>query len=265
MTRTKFTFLLAALCCVQVTCAFALPGIQPDENTLTHLKKFRSDYVRSMLNQKPELITGYYAEDVRLMPEFQQTVMGKSNALSYLKAFSARFSVQQWDSEEVETLDLGSRIVELGLFTTRLTLKSTGQHYDLKGKYQQVWEKSENGALALITEAWNYNHQVEIAQQLKFAEVPAVQIAQQGHLPVNSPIRFELAALSRLMEMAFTQHDAKLMCQFYTDDAMFIYSYNPIYRGRKELDAFLEQHMQEMPIFESWTAAMTALMLWGIM
>jgi ketosteroid isomerase-like protein len=250
MTRIKFTFLLVALCCMQVTCAFARPGIQPDEKTMTHLKKFREDYVRSMLDQKPELIAGYYAEEVRLMPEFQQTVMGKSNALSYYKAFAARFTVQQWGREEVEILDLGSRIVELGLFTTRMTLKSTNQPYELKGKYQNVWEKSENGTLSLITEAWNYNHQVEIAQQLKFGEVPSVQIAHQAHLPVKNNISFELTALNRLMEMAFTHHDAKLMAQFYTEDAMFIYSYNPIYRGRKALDAFLDQHMQEMPIFE---------------
>jgi hypothetical protein len=31
---------------------------------------------------------------------------------------------------------------------------------------------------------------------------------------------------------------------------MFIYSFNPIQKGRKALDEFLETHVNEMPIFE---------------
>ncbi len=75
-------------------------------------------------------------------------------------------------------------------------------------------------------------------------------MAYQAHVPVNSTISFELAALNQLMETSFTQHDARLHAQFYADDSMFIYSYNPIYEGREALDAFFAQHMKEMPVFE---------------
>jgi ketosteroid isomerase-like protein len=228
----------------------ARPELQADEKTISYLNTFRADYIKSMKGQHPDKLQTYYAQNIRLMPDFQNTVMGKTHALTYHKAFSSRFSVGEYTREALETLDLGSQVVEVGMFTMLVTLKSSGKGYDLKGKYLNLWEKAENGKLTLITDAWNYNHQVEIAQQLKFEQVPAIQMAYQPHLPVNNAISFELAALSRLMEVAFTQHDARLMSQFYTDDASFIYSYNPIYKGRQQIDAFLEQHMKEMPIFE---------------
>jgi ketosteroid isomerase-like protein len=250
MISTKpLLLLLLALVCLPVTRTFARPGITPDARTMAHLAQFRADYAQSLQRKEPQLLAAYYAEDVRLMPEFQFTVMGKSNALAYQQAFTDRFDVQQTDRLPLETLDLGTRLAELGTFTTTLTAKRTGRQYTLRGKYQHLWEK-QDGKPVLVTEAWNYSHPVEIADQLKFTDVPAVQVAYQAHLPVNSNIRFELAALNRLMEDAFTQHDARIAAQFFTDDGAFIYSANPIYRGRKELDAFFEGHMREVPMFE---------------
>jgi ketosteroid isomerase-like protein len=250
MKQTKFIILFVAINCLPATYVFAQPKGNADEKSIAYLKKFRSDYTKSMLNKKSETIVSYYADGIRLMPEFQKTVMGKSNALSYHKAFSARFDIQEFSRDEIEILDLGSRVVELGMFTMKMKLKSTGKEYELKGKYQNIWEKSENGKLSLITEAWNYNHQVGIVEQLKFEGVPVVDVALQAHVPINSPISFELAALNRLMEITIMQHDSKIWSQFYTDDGMFIYSGNPIYEGRKSLDEFLEKHVNEMAVFE---------------
>ena len=250
MRQTKAIFLLSALVCMNVINAFTQPTVNADEKTAGYLKKFRSDYTKSILDRKPEMILGYYSENIRLMPEFQKTVMGKSNAMTYYKAFSGRFEIQEYSREELEIIDLGSRVVEFGMFSVKLKLKSTGKEHELKGKYENIWEKAADGKLSLITEAWNYNHQVTIAEHLIFAEVPTVNIALQAHLPVNSSISFELAAYNRLQEVVITQHDAKMWSQFYTDDHMLFYSNTPIYKGRKEIDAFLEEHVKHLPVFE---------------
>lgn len=250
MIRTKLLLLLAALLCLPAARTFARPGGSPDAQTVAHLAQFRDDYAQSLRHKKPGLLAAYYAQNVRLMPEFQHTVMGKKDALAYQEAFTGRFDVQQTDRAPLETLDLGTRVVELGTFTTTLTHRQTGRKYTLAGKYQNLWEKPAPGKLALVTEAWNYNHPVPFADLLRFGTVPAVQVAYQAHVPVNSNISFELAALNGLMEAAFTQHDANLSSRFFTDDAAFIYSSNPIYRGRQALDAFFVQHMREMPVFE---------------
>ena len=246
----KFICLLVALIYVNAINGFAQPNIKADEKSISYLKKFSSDYIKSMLDKKPEMILDYYADNIRLMPEFQKTVMKKSNALLYHKAFLSRFDILEYSRAEIEILDLGPQVVELGMFTMKMKLKSTGKEHELKGKYQNIWKRLENDKLTLITEAWNYNHATDITEHLKFEEVPAVQMAYQAHVPVNNNISFELAALCRLLEATITQHDARIWSQFYSDDATIAFSYNPIYQGRKAVDEFLEKHVSHMPVFE---------------
>ncbi|MEJ7644852.1 MAG: hypothetical protein WKF87_09670 [Chryseolinea sp.] len=76
------------------------------------------------------------------MPEFQKTIVGKDNALTYYKAFLERFDILKYEIDKIELLDIGSQLEELGMFTISLKLKSTGKEYELKGKYQNFWEKT---------------------------------------------------------------------------------------------------------------------------
>ncbi len=252
-TKTDRWLLLAALIAIFGALSGFAHGSTPralDTRNLGYLDKFRADCTKSILAENPEAILGYYAENVRLMPEYQKTVLGKTNASSYHKAFGHRFLVQEYSREKKEITDLGLRVVEIGFFTMKLALKSTGQKRELFGKYVDIWEKAENGELSLITEAWNYNHEVPFSDELRFAEVPAVHMALQGHLPITSDVSFELAALNKLLEAVVSQRDARTWARFFTDDGMFIYSHHPLYEGRKALDNFLESHAKELPIFE---------------
>lgn len=250
MKQTKLIFLLTALICGNLTYIFAQRNTKAEEETVTHLKKFRSDYIKSILEKKPEILQVYYTENIRLMVEFQKTVFGKSNVLMYHKAFSARLDTKSYDRKEFEILDLGSMVVEHGLFTMKVTSKSTGKEHELKGKYQNIWEKTESGKLSLITEGWNYDHQLDIGEQLRFEEVPVIDIALQPHVPINSHISFELAALNRLQEATISQHDAKIWSQFYADDGILFSQSHTLYEGRKAIDEYVEQHVKELPVFE---------------
>ena len=230
---------------------FCQSNVKAEDETGAYLQKFRSDYIRSILDKKPGMIQLYYADDIRFMPEFQKTIIGKANVLAYHNAFSTRFNIQSYNRTEIEVLDLGLRMVELGMFVMKIQLKATGKEYEVNGKYLNIWDKKENQDPVLITEAWNYNHSLEIEDQFRFEDVPEIDIALQSHVPINTNIRFELAALNRLMEATISQHDAKIWSQFYSDDGMFIYSRHPIYKGRKALDEFLEKHVRnDLPVFE---------------
>ena len=206
--------------------------------------------MRGLLKATPNLITDYYTDTVRLMPEFQKTIRGKSSAALYQRAFLERFSVQEYRREAVEIVDLGTQVMEIGSFALKMSLNGTEQSCELAGKYLNVWGKSAPGKLRLLTEAWNYNHPFKIEKQLRFDKVPSVDIARQAHLPTSNPIRFELAALNCLMETAVTQHDAHLWSAFYANDGAFLYSRHPMYRGRAALDGFFAAHVQELPVFE---------------
>lgn len=236
--------------CIAISNAFSQLDVKADEETIALLKKFRSEYVASLIQKKPALTQSYYSENIRLMPEFQKTIMGKNNALAYFKAFSERFDVYEFSREEKEILDLGSIVTELGMFRMKIRLKTTGKDHEVAGKYLDIWEKSNDNKLALMTEAWNYNHQLEIEGQLRFDEVSEVDVALQAHVPINSNISFELAGLNRLMEAAVSQHDAKIWSQFYADDGIFLYSRNRIYEGKTALSKFLDSHAKDLPVFE---------------
>jgi ketosteroid isomerase-like protein len=221
----------------------------PDANSLAYLKKFKGDYIKSMLDEKPEIIQSYFADDIRLMPEFQKTIKNKDNTSLYWKLFTDRFDTQELTRNEIEVLDIGTRIVEIGLFSIRMKLKSEDKYFELKGKYVDLWEKKDNKIL-LLTQAWNYDHAINFADQLQFKEVPSTTVAYEGHVPINNPISFELAALNQFVETVISARDSKIWSQFYADDAAWLYTGNTIVKGRKSLDDFFDQHAKELPIFE---------------
>jgi ketosteroid isomerase-like protein len=230
--------------------AFSQSDNVPNEKTRVFLKTFRDDFIRAIQDKKTDRLSPYHADDIRLMPEFQKTVLGKRNVAAYYQAFLSRFDVQHYTRTEIEVHDLGAQVLEIGLFTSKMKLNSTGTVYDVAGKYFAVWKKSSNGTLSLVTEAWNYNHALEIEDQLRFAGIPAHDVALMPHLPITNSLRFELAALNRLMEATVSQHDASIWSQFYTPDGMFCYSRQPMYLGKKELDAFLDDHCKHLVVFE---------------
>ena len=247
MKLTVYSCLIIA--CFIINNVQAQSATKPDEKTSAFLKFFQSDYSKGKLDGKFENMQHYYADDIRLMTEFQKTVIGKDNVLHYHKAFAARFEVKSYTREQLEILDLGQRVAEFGFFTLNTIVKSTSKELQLKGKYITIW-KRENGKLSLVTEGWNYNHQVDNGDQLRFTDVPVVDIALQAHSPINTNISFELAALNRLAEATISEHDAKIRARFYADDAIVFTQGHSIQKGRKAIDEYYEQHVKEMPVFE---------------
>src|SRR5688572_26097340 len=246
----KFSLLLIPLIGISITSAFS-QFTKPGEKATIYLKKFRSDYNKGMLDSKPELFQVYYADSIRLMPPFQKTIIGKENALLYLKIVSDRFSIQSFARSEIDVLDLGTQVLETGTFTMQMTSKITNKKQTLAGKYLNLWAELKNGDLSLITEAWNYDQYYgEIHQELRVEEVQSVHLAMQPNVLVNNNISFELAALNRLLDATVTQHDARTWSLYYCDDAMLMASNHPICQGKQSIDDYLKMHVTELPVFE---------------
>ena len=222
---------------------------RPNEKTLTHLKQFRNDLIQSQSDKKFERLQIYYADDFRLMPEFQETVKGKANTVLYDQAFVKHFEVQDYDRHETEVIDIGARVIEIGFFTMKLTLKAKQQQELVRGKYIDLWQK-ENEKLLLLTQAWNYDQSLPWENEFHFDEVPSENVALMSHVPIQDNASFELAALNRLIEKTISEHDDKVWVQFYSDDGNFFYSRHAPVAGKKSLTEFLEKHARELPIFE---------------
>ncbi|WP_299256234.1 DUF4440 domain-containing protein [uncultured Aquimarina sp.] len=243
-------FFLLTLISASIQCVVAqTESITNESIEEAYLNKFIVDYNKGMLSANPEDIVNYYSEDIRLMPAFQKTLLGKENALPYHKAFFDRFDVLEYNRETIETLDLGGQLCVLGIFTIKVKLKASEKVEELKGKYIDIWKK-ESGKLFLISEIWNYNHHTPLTDDLRFHNLPGVVIAFQPHLPLDTDIRYEIGALDQLLETVIRQHDHISWSMAYDQDGIFLYSYQPVYYGRKELDPFIEKHMKELPIFE---------------
>lgn len=250
MKQKRFVYILFVFSSFNTIPVFAQSNTKADEKTIAFLNTFRSVYIKSILDKKPEALQIYHDKNIRLMTESQRTVIGSSNVVKYHRVFLSRFTMLAYHREQTEILDLGPMVVEQGMFTMKMLSEKTNKEHTLNGKYQNIWEKASNGRMQLITEGWNYNQRVDLQDQLRFDEVPVVDVALQPHLPINNNIRFELAALNRMMEITIAQHDAKIWSLFYADSCILFSQRHDPYVGRKAIDAYLEMHVKELPVFE---------------
>jgi ketosteroid isomerase-like protein len=243
---------LIKTCIVVIICLCAanlLGQPKADQKLAEQVRKFRTDYTKAILGKKPEDFQSYLHRNVRLMPEFQKTVVNKNNALLYFKSFLSRFDVTEYKHTELDILDLGSRVIETGTFSMKVKLKSKSTIHEVQGKYLDIWEKS-NGSLTLMTMGWNHNQRSEIDDQYRFDEVPAIQVAFQPRVVINSNISFELAALNKLHETAIIEHDDKVWSQFFTDDIVLLSNLHQMSIGKKAVNEYLTAHAKELPVFE---------------
>jgi ketosteroid isomerase-like protein len=251
MKSIKFTFQLACLITLCIGNVLGQSSPKVDEKTISFLKKFRVDYSKGMIERKPVLFQAYYADNVRLMPPFQKTVLGKENSLLYHNVVASRFTIKAFERTELEILNLGTQVLETGTFTLKLSAKASGQEMVLDGKYLNLWERLANNELSLITDAWNYDQYYgEIHQALRVEDVPSVHLATQPNVLVNNNISFELAALNRLLDATVTQHDASTWVLYYCDDGILMASNSPLCSGKKSIDEYLKLHVKELPVFE---------------
>src|SRR5450432_1033060 len=106
----KITISCLLVLFISVHFAYTQNNLLPNEKVIGQLNRFRSDYISSMINKKPDIMTPYWAEEFRLMPEFQKVTLGKTNSAAYYTAFFNRFSKSAYSRKEMELLDLGPRL-----------------------------------------------------------------------------------------------------------------------------------------------------------
>lgn len=242
--------LLTSCLCLILCKAFGQRSVAADAPTISYLGEFRKNYTAALKTNDPAGATRLFADSIRLMPEYQPTIWTKQHALKYYQGLLSRVRIKQYEMEPLDVMDLGRMVVELGTFTSIVQLRSKNSADTVRGKYAHIWTRDTKGVLLLATQAWNYSQQLSIADSLIIGNIPSVNMAYQAHIPVRDPLSFELAAYNSFQEKVIMEHDAIRWKQFYTDDFMFLYSNNPVYSGRAQIDAFLDDHVKQLPVFE---------------
>lgn len=214
------------------------------------LAAYRSGNAQAVLAENVDQIVSRYSENIRLLPPYHGSVFSRRNARAYQAAFFARFDVREYRRDEVKTMDLGSRLVEVGRFTMTLTGQGDAQVHKISGGYMDIWELVAGKPASLITHVWNTDRYPAIGGDLGFSDVPSVRTALQAHVPINDPLSFELAALNKLHEVAIIQGDDKVWSQFFADDAVLMANHHGLVQGRAAIQEYLSRHVQDMPVFE---------------
>ncbi len=227
-----------------------LAGQAPDPaGHAAWLAAYRSEVTRAVLGEKADQLASRYSSNVRLMPPYHGTVVGRDYARAYHAALFERFDVRKYHRDEVKTWDLGSRLVEVGRFTMTLAARG-GSSHEISGGYMDIWEQVAGKPVGLLTHVWNTDRYPDIANDLRFNAVPGIRTALEAHVPVKDNLSFELAALNKLHEVAITQHDPKVWSQFFADDAVLLANHDAIAQGRAAIDAYIAKHAPALPVFE---------------
>jgi ketosteroid isomerase-like protein len=215
------------------------------------LTVYRSEITQAVLDERADQIASRYAGNVRLMPPYHGSVFGRDNARAYHAALFERFDVQKYHRESVKTYDLGSRLIEVGRFAMTLTARNDTRSHEIGGGYMDIWEQVSGKPASLITHVWNTDRYSDIANDLRFSEVPSVRTGLEAHLPIKDNLSFELAALNKLLEAAITQGDGKVWSQFWADDAVLLPNHYEIQQGRAAIDQHLTREAaQRQSVFE---------------
>jgi hypothetical protein len=80
----------------------------------------RQNYIQAFQRENTELLTKYYGQDIRLMPEANPTIFGIKHAQLFFEALFARFEVVAYTRTMTHTLDMQSRFVEMGRFELKM-------------------------------------------------------------------------------------------------------------------------------------------------
>ena len=214
------------------------------------LAAYRSELARAMVDEKADQIASRYSENLRLMPPYHGSVFGRANARAYHAALFERFDVRKYQRDEVNTYELGSRLIEVGRFAMTLTARSDSRSHEISGGYMDIWEQVAGKPVNLLTHVWNTDRYQDIANDLRFSNVPSVRTALEAHVPIKDNLSFELAALNKLLEVVITQHDGKVWAQFWADDAVLLSNHHGIMQGRAAIDEHLSQEAQGGSVFE---------------
>jgi ketosteroid isomerase-like protein len=225
-------------------------SLAPMPERAARIEQFGEALVSAYRSGDGGKLAAFYAEESRLMAEFQPTVFGRDHIAAYHRAWLARFAVRDFVRAKFDRIDLGRRLVEDGRFTMRVQPREGGEAAELAGKYLEIWEVAASGEVRLVTQAWNLDAHVAGEERWRFPEVPGVRTALQARVAVRDGVSFELAALNRLIEAAIVQHDGAVWSLCFSDDAVLLPNFGAPCVGRREIDAYIEAHVKELPVFE---------------
>lgn len=213
-----------------------------------HFQDQIDGYEKAIRQEKLKQVAQYFADDIRLMPEANPTILGKTHATHFFDQLFSTFQILDYKRTLVDTLDISNHKVVLGNYFLAIR-NAEGKRYNIHGKYLNLW-RNEKNAFELITDVWNFDQWFDHDGQLSFKKVPSTITALEAHLPVDTPLRFDLAAYHALSDLTIPLRDAPVIAQFYAQDALVLANFKPLIKGSEAINTYWKAHIKELAGFE---------------
>lgn len=229
-----------------VLCAVALVVLA--EPTDKYQPK-RLSYINALLQQDTQGITKLFNENGELLVQANPTFKQPTNIAAYFTSLFERFVPLAYTREPFYWLDMADKTAELGHYHLQLRNTKSTVH-SIKGSYMTIWNNGLSETPSIDTELWNFDHNVDFVEELKFKNVPSVVTAFEPHLPINSAENIELAAYSALIKDAVLLRDNVILTQLYAPDGIILRNSNSPILGFEDIDAYWQKHAQEIASME---------------
>ncbi len=172
----------------------------------------------ALIANDPGMLAALYRADARSMLDYQPALYGRAQITAYHRAMGKRRRVTGYVPVATEILDLGTALVETGMFTITWSL-ATGATEEERGKYVHVWGVEPDGSLRLKSDVRGYFRRLPDPAAF-FVDLP------QGHTSADRPSAAD-SALERTLHarnarnaVAVRTHDAETQIADYSEDAV---------------------------------------------
>ena len=152
ITRT----LMLAILMLAVTNAFAQKKGDGENPMKKKIQAYNNQMVESILKGQDEKTLSFYSRNVISMPNYGKMLRGideVSNHQRQAKEMGSKVSAMKLTTKKVT--EYGDALVEIGIFTITLEIKSMPEPISDEGKYLTIWEKQEDGKYRITHEIWN--------------------------------------------------------------------------------------------------------------
>jgi len=183
--------------------------------------------IKAAIHKDFESIKDVYADDALLLAEFHPLLDGIDAIEQYYSEIFKRHNILKYTKDTEEIIDLGNRILEIGMFEK--SFKNQQQH----GKYWNVWEPMADGSLKLKSESFGYFHEIKDPSPWVVARLKDKTPEQEAR--AGRKIPFELQAYDALGEEHVRERNVQKAVGTYTKDCKYFQFAKPVVEGKKAL------------------------------
>lgn len=188
--------------------------IASENNIEKAVEKLNQLLIQATLEKDFDLAKDIYLDSCLLLADYQPMLDGKSQVKAYYEEIFNRQTLTNYTKTTLEVFDFEKLVLEIGTFN-----KDFSDQESHRGKYFNVWQKSDTGELLLKAEAFGYFKNLDDPEALVVKELKDESIPLLGRAGKTIPM--EIQAYHALGQNRVRDRDTKAVVDSYTPDGVY--------------------------------------------